>query len=37
MGPKRTAGKSNVDKADDGKSTKSKVSAKKRQPSVAKT
>jgi hypothetical protein len=36
MGPKSTAGKSNKGKADDTKSTKSKVSAKIRTRSVAK-
>jgi hypothetical protein len=38
MGPKSTAGgKSNKGKADDAKSTKSKVSQKRRPPSVAKS
>ena len=37
MGPKSTAGKSNKGKADDAKSTKSKVSQRKRPPSVAKS
>lgn len=36
MGPKSTAGKSKKGKADDVKSTKSKVSVKRRPPSVTK-